>query len=110
MLCYVVLVLYLLCCSAVVLWWCYVCCLAVLCCAVLALCLYIILTPTLTLNPATALAFFQTVTTGDAVFLAPDGDFARFENRRDEELDFMLIEAEPTGEQVSARVRGDTMQ
>eukprot|EP00904_Undaria_pinnatifida_P007578 jgi/Undpi1/3950/HiC_scaffold_16.g07318.m1 len=45
----------------------------------------------------------QTVTVGDAVFLAPDGDFARFENRGEEELDFMLIEAEPTGEQVSAR-------
>lgn len=42
--------------------------------------------------------------------MAPDGNFARFENTRDEELDFMLIEAEPTGEQVSARVRRDTVQ
>lgn len=40
------------------------------------------------------------------VFLAHDGDYARFENRGgDEKLDFMLIEAEPTGENVAVQVR-----
>lgn len=41
------------------------------------------------------------------VILAPDGDYARFENRGGDEkkLDFMLIEAEPTGENIAVQVR-----
>ncbi|CAM9849327.1 unnamed protein product [Ascophyllum nodosum] len=46
----------------------------------------------------------QVVRTGHAVFLAHDGDYARFENRgNDKTLDFMLIEAQPTGENVAMR-------
>lgn len=42
---------------------------------------------------------------GHVVFLAHDGDYARFENRGgDDKLDFMLIEAEPTGENVAVQV------
>ena len=48
----------------------------------------------------------QVIPTANAVSLEDDGDYARFENRGDEELDFMLIEAEPTRESVVARVRG----
>lgn len=47
----------------------------------------------------------QTISTAYAVTLEDDGDYARFENRGDEDLDFMLIEAEPTLEQVKAQVR-----
>lgn len=46
------------------------------------------------------------VLTGQAAFLALDGDNARFENRGKENLDFLLIEAEPTGESVAVRVSG----
>jgi len=47
----------------------------------------------------------QVIPTASAVSLEDDGDYARFENRGDEDLDFMLIEAEPTRESVVARVR-----
>lgn len=50
-------------------------------------------------------SMYQVITTANAVSLEDDGDYARFENRGDEELDFMLIEAEPTRESVVARVR-----
>lgn len=47
----------------------------------------------------------QVIPTANAVSLEDDGDYARFENRGKEALDFMLIEAEPTRESVVARVR-----
>lgn len=50
----------------------------------------------------------QVIPTASAVSLEDDGDYARFENRGDEDLDFMLIEAEPTRESVVARVRQRT--
>ncbi|CAM9518461.1 unnamed protein product [Pylaiella littoralis] len=45
----------------------------------------------------------QVVPTAFAVSLEDDGDYARFENRGKERLDFMLIEAEPTRESVVMR-------
>ena len=57
-------------------------------------------------SPAAPRCLAQVVRTGHAVFLAHDGDYARFENRgNDKTLDFMLIEAQPTGENVAMRVR-----
>lgn len=46
----------------------------------------------------------QLVSTATAVSLEDDGDYARFENRGKEDLDFMLIEAEPTRESIASRV------
>ncbi|CAM9892698.1 unnamed protein product [Ectocarpus fasciculatus] len=45
----------------------------------------------------------QLVSTATAVSLEDDGDYARFENRGKEDLDFMLIEAEPTRESIATR-------
>ncbi|CAB1116796.1 unnamed protein product [Ectocarpus sp. CCAP 1310/34] len=45
----------------------------------------------------------QLVPTATAVSLEDDGDYARFENRGKEDLDFMLIEAEPTRESIATR-------
>ncbi|CAM9222225.1 unnamed protein product [Scytosiphon promiscuus] len=45
----------------------------------------------------------QVIPTASAVSLENDGDYARFENAGEEDLDFMLIEAEPTRESIAAR-------
>lgn len=47
------------------------------------------------------------VLAGHCIFLDNDGDYARFENRKDAQLDFMLIEGEPTNEKIHRGVRTD---